>query len=752
MGSIGMSDAQSLYQLLPAVHRLRDASQGEPLKALLSVIEQRVMLLEENLAQLYDNQFIETCDEWAVPYIGDLIGWRQLHSVAPKITSPRAEVANTIGYRRRKGTAAMLEQLARDVTGWRARVVEYFQLLSTTQYLNHLRPGNIVTPDLRQWEPLETLGTPFETIPHSLDVRRIARGAGRYNIPNVGIFLWRLNSYRLADAQPRALDARRFFFNPLGNNTPLFTRPEPQPEFGGLAIRMNVPDPIRRRVADAYFQDYYGDGKSLLLKVNGQEVSASDILVGDLADAPGTDWAHQPKDKIIIDPELGRIAFPSNQPPPENVTATFHYGFSSDMGGGEYDRSGSVPADLLENVTWQMGVSAGPALVPGQIVASLAEAVQEWNKQPPGTVGVIAIMDNATYPADISGTGTVIIPAGSRLLIAGATWPLTTDASGQSRRVPGQIDIIGCRPLLRGTIDVQGTAAGPQTPVGQILFNGLAFEAAMTIAGSAPMKVSISHCTLVPGHSLSPDNLPEWPREPSLIVAAPNSQLVMDHSITGGWRTDGTVASDISDSIVDATSPCGVAFSGLDDFGAGGVLRIQNTTVIGKVHTVLMELASNVIFWSRLAVHDAWPAPVWCDRRQSGCVRFSYVPLESKTPRRYQCQPVTGSSSARIAPQFNSVRFGDPAYAQLDAGGGVEIFTGADDGNEMGAFHELREPQRITNLEVRLEEYLRFGLEAGILFEPHLAPSPASFRPYGYLVDLCSEDGGSLPGVGAGQI
>ena len=36
-----------------------------------------------------------------------------------------AEVAHTIGYRRRKGTAAVLEQLARDVTGWpAARVVE----------------------------------------------------------------------------------------------------------------------------------------------------------------------------------------------------------------------------------------------------------------------------------------------------------------------------------------------------------------------------------------------------------------------------------------------------------------------------------------------------------------------------------------------------------------------------------------------------------------------------------------------------
>ena len=32
----------------------------------------------------------------------------------------------------------------------------------------------------------------------------------------------------------------------------------------------------------------------------------------------------------------------------------------------------------------------------------------------------------------------------------------------------------------------------------------------------------------------------------------------------------------------------------------------------------------------------------------------------------------------------------------------------------MGAFHELFEPQRETNLRIRLDEYLRFGLEAGV--------------------------------------
>jgi hypothetical protein len=78
-----------------------------------------------------------------------LIGYRSLHSIGPDQLTPRAEVANTIGYRRRKGTASVLEQLARDVTGWNARAVEFFQLLAWTQFMNHVRPTNFYAPDLR---------------------------------------------------------------------------------------------------------------------------------------------------------------------------------------------------------------------------------------------------------------------------------------------------------------------------------------------------------------------------------------------------------------------------------------------------------------------------------------------------------------------------------------------------------------------------------------------------------------------------
>src|SRR5687768_12064923 len=174
-----------LYTLMPAVYRLRDAERGEPLRALLAVLAEQAAIVEDDIAQLYDNWFIETCAEWVVPYIGDLLGARGLYSLRDtsartRAFSQRARVANTIGYRRRKGTASMLEQLARDVTGWDARAVEFFALLATTQYMNHLRPHNPFAPDLRRGDDLDRLGTAFDPVPHTVDVRRAASGRGRY--------------------------------------------------------------------------------------------------------------------------------------------------------------------------------------------------------------------------------------------------------------------------------------------------------------------------------------------------------------------------------------------------------------------------------------------------------------------------------------------------------------------------------------------------------------------------------------------
>src|SRR5271155_5644300 len=166
----------TLFDLLPALYQLQDAQLAQsqslelgPLQSLLMLIDEQFQLLADDLIQRYDDEFIETCAPWVIPYIGDLIGYQLVNGIAPAVASPRAEVANTVSFRRRKGTVLVLEQLARDVTGWGAHAVEFFQLLATTQYVKHVRPANCYAPNLRGWQPLKYMDSAFDFTAHQVD-------------------------------------------------------------------------------------------------------------------------------------------------------------------------------------------------------------------------------------------------------------------------------------------------------------------------------------------------------------------------------------------------------------------------------------------------------------------------------------------------------------------------------------------------------------------------------------------------------
>jgi hypothetical protein len=66
-----------LYELLPAIYRQRDYQADKSLEALLDVMAEQVKFLENDIECLYRNWFIETCQEWITPYIGDLVGARR---------------------------------------------------------------------------------------------------------------------------------------------------------------------------------------------------------------------------------------------------------------------------------------------------------------------------------------------------------------------------------------------------------------------------------------------------------------------------------------------------------------------------------------------------------------------------------------------------------------------------------------------------------------------------------------------------
>jgi hypothetical protein len=707
-----------LYELLPAMHRRLDADEGHPLRALLQVIEEQSTILEADIEQTYENWFIETAESWIVPYLAELVGYDPVHAASEvgdpatpqgealnRVLTPRRDVANTIRNRRRKGTLALLEDLALDVAGWRARAVEHFRLLVKAQSLDYLHLDRARTVDLRDGDALELLGSPFERLAHTVDVRRPSgpTPTGRFNLPNVALFVWRLKTYPVTSTSAYCLEEagpHNFAFSILGNDAPLFARGEPEAEVA-IADEANLPVRIRRHaleqdVAGAGGRLYGTDGSiSVAIGEDRDAVPPERIVVADL-----TGWTYAARrGTVALDPELGRLSFPPHEAPDEGVWVSYRYGFADDIGGGEYMRTVS---QALGATVYPVGGSGedGDSVEP---LATIGEALARWRDEQP-LDAVIECRESGYYvdPIDIE---------------------LQADQSLQLRAAPGVrpvIRLLDRQPGRADSLRVRGES-GSRFMLDGLLVTGRPIRAEGELA-----SLRIRHSTLVPGWSLQPNCDPRRPAEPSIELIETGACLLIEHSIVGSIQVsrDAVAAEpsriEISDSVVDATSEEREAIGGVGWPLAHATLAIARSTVIGQVQAHAVELAENSILLGSACIA----------RSQVGCIRFSYVTPGSRTPRRHRCQPdlvvaaVTGEGlvqdrlrrreARRVRPLFSSLRYGTPDYCRLMVDCADEVRHGADDRSEMGVFHDLFEAQRRTNLEVRLHEHVPAAADVGI--------------------------------------
>jgi hypothetical protein len=407
------------------------------------------------------------------------------------------------------------------------------------------------------------------------------------------------------------------------------------------------------------------------------------------------------------------------------------------MGGGPYDRRYVPPISEADKTPspYQNTVAAPDGLgalirVSESGVADLAAAVNQWRNQLGQQAAVIQIDDSRTYAGNLTitlGTDDLVIQA----------------ANGQ-------------RPTVAGNIRVEGAGKA------RLQLNGLLLAGSIEVADEDSLRqLDIVHCTLVPGGGLDVNGEPTDLTAASVSAGATNKdlQLNVERSICAPlWLPTDAPGLAVRDSIVQSPAhgrpgftvpPAAIAAldaAGLphalylpaiggsqDGTQAGPQTTLERVTVLGPAYVKEIVLGSEVIF-TEVAI---------AVRRQEGCLRFSYAPPESQTPRRFRCQPETAIAAAveqaqraapsgilppgakqaisaailgRLKPSFTSQRYGEPGYGQLGRACPVEIATGAEDGSEMGAFSFLKQPQRVANLESNLEEYLRLGLEAGIFF------------------------------------
>ncbi len=685
-----------LFQLLPAFLRLRDAEQGRrikrevdptstnrgiedfgPLRTLASLIAREGQIVDEALDQHYANAFIETCAPWAIPYLGDLLGVRGLTDI-PEGIDMRARVANALELRSRKGTLRALEQAAADSSGWPVYAVEYWKKLVHTQSMRLVHPKMGRTVNMRDKSSMARIGMVFERASRNVEVRRIETQGGRWNLGNIGLHVWRLRPYSIRSHVVRAVGTRRDFrFHPLGCDAQLYARTGIDAGVEVPSLESDMPAPITRAIMAEKESLFYGPGKAILIQVGNAVLPVESIKAANLASraapgAPEPDWTRTGgiSGVTLIDPELGRIVVNPDLSGPVRVTC--HFARVLEIGGGEHSRVNTIGS--IEN-----GITIAPS-------NNLVTAINA-----DGGDGTFLLEQSSHYAAN----GQVMVPDNGTLRIIatdGAFPTVRIGASGFAFALGANasLELNGLR-LHNGEVRVEGTGS----------------------------TIDIRDCTLVPGLSVDTDGMPANPGHVTLDCRMTGSALRMDRCISGPVRAAQDMDVRISETILDAGDPNAMAFQ-----PAPGAARVtvgfDRCTLLGRVATgsfasgartapsgfgVAIEskerlATSDTLFFGRTA------PPVTAEYHQIGCIRFSYVPPESQSPRLYRCVRTP-------EPVFESTLYTTPNYMALHTCTDETITRGAENGGEMGAYNRAAHHARHDNIRRTIDDFLRFGHSAG---------------------------------------
>ena len=367
-----------LWKLLPAIYRTLDTDSFTtpgPLREMVNRIGAQAAVLRRSIDRLWEDQSIETCDDWVIAYIADLLATNLVASLDAR--GQRLDVAKTIYYRRRKGTLAVLEGIAADITGWDAHVVEFFRRLGRTRHnfdppltlaADTTDPAGTLALELEegllgQWTHTGAGGwadlrnrygatraqTAYDEYYHTADFRRGVDRVGWHNIPRLGVFLWRLISFGVDQTTPVPMTAcpGQYSFDPTGREIPLFAAAErtESASYGEnwvSPLEWQLPGPIASALLQAALTEPQTVPLYAALAPDGVTVvpNSMGVFTHSVSGYSLIDSSHfldPTTGRSTIYPELGRFHV-VNAPVGAPLFVTYRYGFSSTIGAGPYDR------------------------------------------------------------------------------------------------------------------------------------------------------------------------------------------------------------------------------------------------------------------------------------------------------------------------------------------------------------------------------------------------------------------------------
>lgn len=751
-----------LFQRLPELYRQRDAERDPPgqLEALLGPVELAFGRLHENIAGLYDDFFIETCADWVVPYLGDLLGTSPL---AGDPWTLRADVADTIALRRRKGTVAAFERLTFDLTGWGVLALELRERLALSLHLNHLRP-DVRPPGIfelpfsravrggtayvRSPATLSLLGTAGDPFARSADVRRLAGDRVPYNLPNIALFLCRLlpltvpfatptarGTVSTGRATPDAAFAVRFALSPNPGPIELFNtfRWDPSRRSDPDALPVPIPHariasgmPENRSSSYVAFElqpgapptdeahrvglRFHFPDPPFATSLSAMTTRGADLCAWETILAPSLR-----ANELVVDSQLGRfVVGVSSQAEADalidRLRVSFTYAAVGPVGAHPIARA-DVPDPFptaLDPIAPLRRIVGGS----GALEAALVDLEQT------GQTLVVEIADSSTYEFDPTLVAGAVFEAGVSTLRLGRSLVLRA-ASGQRPVVrlaaplrfrpttvvaatPAEQPELDAR-LSRLTVRLEGIYWSP----------GAAFPTSAALIERATLAaLEIHGCTLEPGGMELPNRL-RTPATTALRLAngygfvdsaelaafRVTPSLRIYRSIVGALRVDGAYTLGVTDSAVDAGSGATtseLAIGAVADAPAWGPALTFDRVTLFGRTRVDQASGRGGIFAARLEVQD----------NQTGCIRQSYLSGDhDRLPAHHDC--VTGAE-ARL--ELVSDVFGQSRYLQLRSTSDRRILERGPNDDAMGALGFLADAHKLANLRIRLGEFSPVGI------------------------------------------
>jgi hypothetical protein len=736
-----MTERPRLFERLPAIYREKDADpwhEGQ-FEAFIGLMDEVLEAIDDHIEAFYDDHFIETCDDWVVPYIGDLLGVSHLKGDPCTL---RAATARWVALGRRKGTLGAMESLAFSLTEWAAHAVELRERMLWNQHLNHQRPDrggrppqsqprHIADPvrhgtvTLRDPGVLSFLGGAFDGFARIADVKPTEGRHARPNLPNVALFLWRLRDF-LAPvtrpvhvatvAQPSAAGddapfAARYTIHPLGRPMQLFNTFRYDP--GAEPPEFSVPDRTPGPMPAARLRDGPPTG-------NATEYVAVDIYAGGRPNDPGDDapgitvhlgatafagtsWTTRGANlcawedglatplrlrEIAIDPVHGRMLFgvaDAVEAAALRNRLRVSHTYAAPAPTGAHPVRRSFPDTIWPDLDPPEIVTAtahpgGPGL--RAALAGLATA---------GPPRIVEITDSMTHRLDLALIDDIVDEAGPTLTLARPVW---------IRAAPGQRPVVELRQSLR--LRTADPADAALTRALDIRMDGLfltrqnAPAADAIVTRAAVNSLAFHGCTLDPAGHRVLDGSAEGSRadiqaafglsadlgfaDPAALAAFEElPEIVLDRSISGPVLAAQDYRLSLIDSIVD-----GGAGPAEDSPGFAIANDADQASAWGPrltfAHATLLGRA-------RVRAADGMGA-LFVHRleirdHQSGCIRTSRFAGEGdRLPPHFAC--VFGPEAAL---SFTSIVFGDPGYGQLDRlRTDSRVLEEGPEADEMGAY------------------------------------------------------------------